>query len=249
VRQGLAKAPAVLLAAATLLGGCTTSPRSRRLTAAPGERPWEVPAAAYGTQRLFRGSYSGPEGEGSVRATLRLAARGRYQLEVADRLGRVVASFQLAPEGQRAVDHRRGLYCTGLAAVTLPGLGKLPVAAEDLPAVLLGRLPAAPSGSELPAVSEVDYRDPGGRRWTGTLAAGEPTAWTLWDDAGPLWWWRAEGRGGRLSHREGRQLRWQEVVAEPLAAGALDHLGAAAPAAGYREDCEALMADGEGASP
>jgi hypothetical protein len=226
-----------------LLAGCSSARRALP-RAATGELPWELAADVFGTQRLFRGSYSGPEGEGSVRATLRLATAERFQLDVADRLGRPVASLQVGPGAQRAVDHRRRVYCPQPEGLALPGLGLLPLAASQLPAVLLGALPAAPAGGDLPVASgEVDFRDGQGRRWTSTLASGRPASWTLWDEDGPLWWWRAEPAasrkrsGGRLSHRGGRQLRWQEVVVEPLAATAEEP---PSPPAGYLDDCAAF---------
>jgi hypothetical protein len=227
-----------------LLGGCSATRRPTATTPV-GELPWLLSADAFATQRLFRGSYSGPEGDGSVRATLRLASAERFQLDVADRLGRAAASLQVAPGSQLAIDHRRRIYCSQPGGLLLPGLGLLPLAAGELPAVLLGALPAAPAeaGTTVAESGELDYRDPRNRRWTATLLAGQPVRWALWDEEGALWWWRAESTaagkraGGRLSHRSGRQLRWQEVVVEPLAGAPA---GVTPPPAGYGEDCGAF---------
>jgi hypothetical protein len=196
-----------------------------------------VPPAAFGTQRLFRGSYRGPEGEGSFRATLRLAAPDRLQLVLADRLGRTLASLQVDGARQRWTDHRRSVFCAQPAGLTLPGGGDLPLRAEEVPALLLGRLPAPPATAlEPPVGGALDYRDTRGRRWTAETAEGSPLRWTLHDAGGPSWWWRrGEERGAVLSQREGRQLRWEEVVVEPLPRLATME----DPPPGFAEDCSA----------
>jgi hypothetical protein len=221
---------------------CATRSADPRL-ADEGVAPWEVPAQALATQRLYRGAYDGPEGSGAFRATLRLVAADHFQLVLADRLGRTIATLWSEGERQRWVDHRRELYCTRATGVDLPGAADLPVPAQKVPALLLGRLPAAPATAPgLGSSPSLAYQDASGRRWTAGIVAGRPVRWALHDGTGALWWWRAEGRGGVLSHREGRQLRWQEVVVEPLVASAIapDDLPA-----GFHEDCAGVQV-GEG---
>jgi hypothetical protein len=226
---------AALLLVMALAASCGPATRAPRL-ADDGVAPWVVPPSAFGTQRLFRGSYQGPEGDGGFRATLRLAAEDRFQLVLADRLGRTVASLQVDGDRQQWVDHRRERYCLQPAAFTLPGGGELPVLPAEVPALLLGRVPGSPAApSSAGAGPSLAYGDGHGRRWTAELAAGRPVRWALHDAAGPSWWWRRDDGGGVLAEREGRQLRWQEVVVEPLPAPP-------PPAdipAGFEEECVA----------
>lgn len=199
--------------------------------------PWELPAAALGTQRLYRASYQGPEGDGSFRATLRLAAADRFELALADRLGRPV--YALRVEGAEGwwLDQRRDFVCRDLARLELPGLEPGLVEARALPRLLIGRLPATLGGAAPAApasAGELALRDTAGRLWTASRDRAGLTEWALRDPAGEAsWWWRRERRGGMLAGREGRQLRWQEVVVEPLA-----ELPAARLPAGVEERCE-----------
>jgi hypothetical protein len=198
-----------------------------------GVQPWEIPAAALGTQRLYRAAYAGPEGDGSFRATLRLAAADSFELALADRLGRPLFTLRVDGDAGWWLDHRRDVICHDLGAIRLPGLGDAPVQARSLPPLLLGLLPVAGSGARPLADGELEIVDAAGRRWTATLEGWSVMQWTLWDDLGPSWWWRRDDRGGLLSGREGRQLRWQEAVVERLAA-----LPPAVAPAGMFESCE-----------
>ena len=221
---------------AGLAAGCGSGLRPGAHTAAGGgaANAWELPPSALGTQRIYRAAYGGPEGEGSFRATLRLAAADRFELALADRLGRGL--FTLRVEGAEGwwVDQRRETVCRDLTRLELPGLAGGPVTARALPPLLLGAIPAADAVVAGGTGGDLELRDAAGRRWSATLAGNAAETWTLWDADGPLWWWRRDGGGGVLSGREGRQLRWQEAVVEPLAA-----LPAAPVLAGLREDCAA----------
>ncbi len=200
----------------------------------PAGAPWELPSSAFPSQRLYQGSYRGPEGGGSFRATLRLLARGRFRLDASDRLGRLLWSIDV--DGDRAwwVDHHAGTWCPQLSRLVLPGLGAGPVAATALPALLIGALPVEPaSGSVVANDGQLELTDAGGRRWSATLRRGRLSAWTVAEGGEPLWWWRRQDRGGILSQRQGRQLRWQEVVAEPLR----DGLAPLVVPPGYQEAC------------
>ena len=66
---------------------------------------------------------------------------------------------------------------------------------------------------------QFDLTDPDGRRWTGSLEAGKPSSWTLWEGEQPTLWWTRQDKGGILSHRQGVQFRWRTVVREPLESG------------------------------
>ena len=201
--------------------------------------PWDLPAAAVPSQRLYQGGYEGPEGGGSFRATLRLAASDRFRLDAADRLGRLLWTVGVDGGSAWWVDHRAGVWCPDLSRLALPGLGRGPVPATALPAMLLGVLPARPAvPATATADGDLDFQDAAGRHWRATLAAGRVNSWTVTHGVQPVWWWRRQGKGGILSQRQGRQLRWQEVVAEPLRG----ELPPRAVPAGYRESCDALPA-------
>lgn len=220
------------------LVGCASGGR-RVATPATAGQPWELPTGAAPTQRIFQGSYRGPEGGGSFRATLRLQAADRFRIDASDRLGRVFWSAGL--DGARGwwVDHRAGTWCDELDRLSLPGVGAGPVPGQALPAILLGVLPAQPVGEAKVAGDSLELQDAAGRRWAATLQDGRVSSWTLYEGSEPVWWWRRHGRGGLLSQRQGRQLEWEEVVAEPLRG----ELPPFAPAADYTRSC------GEHASP
>lgn len=233
-----------LLAAGSLVGACA----SARGGAAPLGRPqdpWELPPGATGTQRLYRVEYAGPEGSGTLKLTLRLAAADRFVVHAADPLGRAVWALAVGAPEALWVDHRGETVCRDEPTLELPGWaqGLLPAAA--LPAVLLGALPVTPVASER-RDGALTAHDASGRRWTAEVADGVVRSWVLWQGDEPSWWWQRRGRGGVLSQRgRNRQLRWQEVVAEPLT-GAVT---LSAPA-GYLELCRsgspAPSGEGEG---
>lgn len=243
---------ALLVAAVTvvhlLIAGCATVGGRRPEPAPAGEigRPWELPPRALGTQRLFRVSYDGPDGDGSFRLTLRLAAPDRYQVVAVDPLGRSLWTLDSAAEEGLWLDHRARAACrlSGSFDVVASRLTPFPLAA--LPALLLGRLPEPPAG-EPPADAEerLDYRDASGRRWTATLDAGRVRSWSFAEPGDPtpsVFWSRAESGEAYLSDRiRGVQLRWRETVAEPMAGAGLEPL--AVPASFVEVDCDALYAE------
>jgi len=200
-----------------------------------GGAPWDLPEGSVPSQRLYQGSYEGPEGGGNFRGTLRLAAADRFRLDASDRLGRPLWSVGIDGEDAWWIDHRAGVWCPDLSKLALPGLGRGPVPPTALPALLLGALPARPAG-EAPAAagSSVEVVDAAGRHWQATVAGGRVSAWSVAEGGQPLWWWRRQGRGGILSQRNGRQLRWQEAVVEPLRAP----LPPRTIPADYRESCD-----------
>lgn len=168
---------------------------------------------------------------------LRLEAPERYRLTVADRLGRPLYTIEAAADGGLLVDHRERLVCPLEPDVRLEELPLDPLPLASLPAVLLGRVPAAPAGPVSNVVAEgpregraLAYRDAQGRRWTAELVRGWPVAWTLWSGAEPRAWWRRNGDEAVFSDRDrGLQMSWRETGVEPLA----EPLGPPAAPVGY----------------
>lgn len=236
-----------IAAFALSLAACApaVAPRTAPGVPSPPSRlaaPWEVPAAALATQRLYRVRYDGPQGEGNVKVTLRLATVERYQVQAADPLGRPLWALDVAGGRGLWVDHRAESTCRLEGRLELAGVPLSPFPLLALPPLLLGRLPAAPGvGEERAALraaasgdARIDFADAEGRRWTARLTDGRPRSWTLWAAGGrePRISWLAAGDEAVLSDREqGVQLRWREIVAEPLA-GDLEPV---ASPPGYRE--------------
>lgn len=224
-------AAAVVLCLAALVAGCASAP-----IAAPAEvPPWQVPAAALGTQRLYRVAYSGKEGQGSFRLTLHLTTPDRYQVRAVDPVGR--ALWTLDVEGERGLflDHRSRAYCVFTGRFDISGVPLAPFPLMSLPALLVGRVPAEPASSPRTSGSEIVFEDAGGRRWRAVLARGEVARWTVWEGEEPAYWWaRRDGWAILSDRREGAQVRWREVLAEPLAGEPQP----AVPPEGYRvADC------------
>lgn len=232
------------LLVAVLCVSCAST-RTHPAAAAAGEQqiaaasgaPWDLPAGAVRSQRLYQGSYEGPEGGGAFRATLRLAAPDRFRLDAADRLGRPLWTIGVDGGDAWWIDHHAGVWCPDLSRLTLPGFGRGPMPATALPALLLGALPVrAAQTAPAQATNAVEVTDDAGRRWQATLEGGRVGAWSVAEGEQPLWWWRRQGKGGILSQRNGRQLRWQEVVVEPLRG----ELPPRTVPADYRESCDEL---------
>jgi hypothetical protein len=232
----------LLPAAALLVSACAgrTGPRTAagEATEATGtERPWELPADAYPSQRLYRLEFDSAEGDGALRLVLRLADAGRYRLTIADRLGRPLYTVDAEPAGGLLLDHREQLFCSLAPDVRLEELPIDPLPLRALPGVLLGRLPEAPRRSSAPAADgrEISFHDAAGRRWTATLSApgalAGPESWTLWLDGEPaVWWRRLDDRAMLSDRRRGLRMTWREVGREPLASA----LGPAAAPDDYR---------------
>ncbi|MDP9122418.1 MAG: hypothetical protein M3O15_13795, partial [Acidobacteriota bacterium] len=215
-----------------LIAACAGAPR-----AAPGvasELPlWQVAAADLHSQRLFRVSYSGPEGTGSFKVTLRLASLERYQIQAADPLGRPLWSLDVGAGRGLWLDHRNHVYCTFSGRFDLSGLPLGPFPLLSLPALLLGRVPAEPRdtaalGHEGGGIS---FRDASLRRWTASPASGEVASWRLWEGDQPaVWWMRRDGWAILSDRSRGVQVRWREVLHEAL----LGEPAALTAPAGYR---------------
>ncbi len=224
-----------LVAVLVLLAGCSGLHRPH--LAADGAAPWQIPPAAFGSQRLYRISYSGPRGEGTFRLTLRLAAAERYQVMAVDPIGRALWSLDVDAERGLWLDHRNRGYCTFNGSFDVADVPLAPFPLLSLPALLLGRLPAEPAAPPQAKGSDLTYRDDQERRWTARLAGDEVESWTLWDDSSPAVLWVKREDWAILSDRaQGAQVRWKEVLAEKLP-GALAAL--TVPPGFEEEDCAA----------
>jgi hypothetical protein len=172
-----------------------------------------------GTQILFRVRYGGRKGAGGLRLILRLDTSDRFQLVASDILGRAVWSMELYDRQVLLVNHSEKTYCLAGMELALPEVALDPLSVGALPKVLLGYLPVAVGADSVTGDARFDFTDPDHRRWTGSLEAGKPSNWMLWEGEQPVLWWTRQDKGGILSHREGVQFRWRTVVREPLESG------------------------------
>lgn len=187
-----------------------------------GGKPWEVPEEAYPTQRLFRIKYAGPEGKAGFKLTLYLETAERYRMQAADSLGRKLWSLDLDARGRATwLDHRRETFCHTVGSqLDFVPLARLPLMA--LPKLLLGRLPTSPAGRVEGSTTDgaFSFLDASGQRFRGNLVGGGLLWWTLEENSKPVAWWRQEDEGASFVHRGTQQeVRWREVVREPLAGG------------------------------
>ena len=217
---------------ALLLTACATAPRPRPVTA-PNVAPWEIPAAALHTQRLYRVHYAGPEGEGSFKVTLRLTSPERYQIQAVDPVGRSLWSLDVAHSRGLFLNHRSRSSCLFEGSFDLSGVALGPFPLLTLPSLLLGRVPSLPAEPPQPRNGPVSFPDGAGRVWTATLGGGEVESWTLAEGGAPsIWWVRSDDGWAILSDRARNvQMRWREVLQERAEA----ELAALQPPSGYRE--------------
>lgn len=217
----LAARLAIGLLAAAVLAGCmlvTPKPVAPAAGAPPALPPWSIAEADLASQRLFRVHYSGPEGDGSFRVTLRLATPDAYQVTAADALGRPVWSLAVDGDHGLFLDHARQRFCRFGGALDLESLPLAPFPLPSLPALLLGRLPAVPAADLVKTRgARVDYRDEKDRRWSAIVEDGRVRQWTLWIDDTPTVWWTHAGEEAVLSdRRDSVQVRWRESLREPM---------------------------------
>ncbi len=181
---------------------------------------WNLAESDLRLQRLYRAQVRQGDRETTVRLVLRLVDTDRFELAASDALGRPLWSLAIAGGWARFVEGgaRSGCRLAASASLRLPRIDwELPVL--DLPAVLVGRLPATPAASGANA-DAVDFRDQRGWRWTASRDALGPLRWTLWRGGVPAVRWERTDRGGRLDSRDGQlQVRWREGAREPIAAG------------------------------
>jgi hypothetical protein len=180
-----------------------------------------VPQAAYGSQRLYRVSYSGPEGEGSFRVTLRLVSPARYQVQAVDPLGRSLWSLDVVNDSGLSLNHRNHTFCKFDGRFDISGASLGPFPLLSLPSLLLDRVPAEPaagSPTAQPRGRTFDFHDEAGRHWAGSLGDdGQVLNWTLSEGSTPKVWWMRRDDWSILSDRErGIQVRWREALRENL---------------------------------
>jgi len=186
---------------------------------APNAAPWEIPAAALHTQRLYRVHYAGPEGEGSFKVTLRLASPERYQIQAVDPVGRSLWSLDVAHNRGLFLNHRNRSSCVFEGSFDLSGVALGPFPLLTLPSLLLGRVPSLPAEPPQPHEGQVSFHDGAGRVWTATVGSGGVVrSWTLAEGGAPsIWWVRSGDDWAILSDRERNvQMRWREVLQEHL---------------------------------
>ena len=169
-------------------------------------------------------NYSGPEGEGSFRVTLRLASPVRYQIQAADPVGRALWGVDVTSEQGVWLDNRNKLTCSFQGAFDVSGIPLGPFPLLSLPSLLLGRVPAEPAEGTEPERRgrEVDYEDETGRRWVAEMAEdGTVDGWNLRDgregDAPSVWFMRRDNWAYLSDRSRGVQVRWREVLRENLA--------------------------------
>jgi len=198
-------------------------------------RGWNLPDESLRTQRLFRVRYEGPEGRGGMKLVLKLTAETNFQMLTSDALGRPLWSLQTSDSETLLIDHRGKEFCVS-EEIRLPEAVFQVMPWRSLPRVLLGYLPIELEVEEWSSGGEIEFRGNDGRRWTARLEEGRPMSWILWEGDRPLLWWSRQGQGGVLSHRQGVQYRWREIVSEPLPSP----LGDLQIPTGYRAlDCHA----------
>jgi hypothetical protein len=186
-------------------------------TAGLEERLWRLEPDDLWTQRLFRMHYDGPEGDGSFKLTLRLGSPDLFQITAVDRLGRRWWSLAVEDAEALVLNHRAKSYCRHAEEIELEAIPLGPLPFRTLPALLLGRLPLRAASPVAVDGDELSFRDHRDRRWSAVLEKGRLANWTLWAEGMPEVWWQALEEWALLSaRREGLQLRWKQVVAEPM---------------------------------
>ncbi len=214
-----------LLLAACLLAGCVATGGLFQDGPPPVE-PWQMPEGAYPSQRLYRVKYRGPEGEAGFKLTLYLEAEAKYRMLAAD-LGRKLWSLYVdaSPREESGgaageavwLDYRRKEYCRVGAAGALRFVPLADLPLVSLPRLLLGLMPADPAASLNRAETRVSFLDSRGYRWDGVLSGQQLEWWSLLEAGETIAWWRREDGGGVFSDSRGQQeVRWREVVSEPL---------------------------------
>jgi hypothetical protein len=198
------------------LSACAVGPRPAPV-GGHGVPAWQIPAGELGTQRLYRVSYSGPEGEGSFRMTLRLASAERYQVQAVDPIGRSLWSLDVAEGRGLFLNHRARTSCVFQGSFDLSGVPLGPFPLLTLPALLLGRVPSEPAAPPEEHGREISFHDTADRVWSATVREGVVERWTLSESGAPTVWWFRQDNWAILSDRaRGVQVRWREALSERL---------------------------------
>ncbi len=200
------------------LSGCATSGNFfEKSGPVLSTEPWQFPAGAYPTQRLYRIKYRGPEGDLGFKLTLYLEGEASYRMSASD-LGRKLWSLTVDGQGGATwVDYLNKEVCRAPASEELRfvPLGDLPLIA--LPKLLLGRLPAEPAASLNQDEGRVAFLDLRGQLWNAGLTGGKLDWWSLIEAGEVIVWWRREEDGGVFADSDNKQeIRWREIVREKL---------------------------------
>jgi hypothetical protein len=187
--------------------------------------------------------------------TLRLASLERYQVQAVDPVGRSLWSLDVSGERGLFLNHRARTSCVFAGSFDLSGIPLGPLPLLTLPALLLGRVPAVPADTTRDTAGtqakggDLTFEDAAGRSWALTLApgGGAVESWTLLEDGAPTVWWLRQDSSAILSDRaRGVQLRWREVLSEPLE----KDLAALEAPGGYREEpCRETAGPADSGSP
>lgn len=174
-----------------------------------------------GTQSIFRLEVEQGAERSHLRLVLRLWTPGRFELVASDSFGRTLWRLALVDSRGFWVGERGREVCRLAAdrALRWPELG-LVLPADQLPALLLGRLPEAPAGTEPPpGPGPVRWVDPSGRNWEITRDAWGLASWTL-EAEGKRLDWRRTGQGGRLELGDGEvSVEWRLAAREVASGG------------------------------
>lgn len=223
---------AVLAGLSWLIGCASAGPTREVLPAADtggtgAALPWEIPRAEWGTQRILKMQYDGPEGDGTLNLALRFESPDRFHVEASDRLGRRWWDLNVQDGRALVLWVRERTFCRYRGDLEIPALSLGPVPAGAVAALLLLRLPAPPVDQAVaettaalgPRVVELDFKDRWDRRWTAMTTASAPRSWTLHRGTRERASWQVDADGmSRLVEPEAElELRWrQNRPAKPL---------------------------------
>jgi len=146
---------------------------------------------------------------------LRWQTDGFFQLATADPLGRQLWSLEVDASQTVFLDHRQQVYCASDEEIRLGEVTLEMFPLTSIPRLLTGLLPIDLDDGR-PQGESTEYLDTQGRRWSVRTEGSRIVAWTLWVADVPTLWWTRQGKGGILSHRDGSQFRWRQVVEEPI---------------------------------
>ncbi len=200
------------------LSCASTSPFVERQAPGSERRPWALPAAELGTQRLFRVRLQSPERRGRFRLLLRLESEDRYRIESTHPLfSRRLWSFSSERGHGLLVDYLQKVACRYEGEIEIAALPLGPFDQDRLPALLLGYPPLVTDQSPSAAIGDTKVVDRSGRRWTLRSGPQGVEHWILWDELGRRAEWRLEEEWAVLEARnEEIRVRWRETVREPI---------------------------------
>jgi hypothetical protein len=135
-----------------------------------------------------------------------------------DPVGRSLWSLDVSHSRGLFLNHRNRTSCLFEGSFDLSGVALGPFPLLTLPSLLVGRVPSTPSEPPQQQGGQISFHDAAGRVWT-AVAGGDGViqSWTLAEGGAPSIWWVRSDDWAILSDRERNvQLRWREVLREPL---------------------------------